>query len=672
MSELELSSVDGQLASRLEFETLIADTSAAVLAAPLDRLDGVVEQALERVRRFFQADRAALLSVSADQQVINVRLASYGEGVSPVSRDIDLAPHFPWARQRSVVERTAVRVARMDDLPPEAETDRAAWDAMQARSALILPVETGGAIGHLVVLQAVYAECSWPDALVTRLRLLGELLVGALERQAMFDELSEAEERVSLAADSAEAGLWTLDYGTGVFWASPRTRMIFGFAPDEVIDMPRLAASVHPDDWEIVSGGIERATRERVPVDVEYRIVVPGEGRMRWVAARGQRHYTSSGEPSHLMGFCIDVSARKQAEEAQRRSEARLESGADLAGLAFYEVDFRERVAFVDDRFRSICGMPPERAQGLQPVEFWAEQIHPEDRARVMDAAHAIARGHAEPHRHRIPLPAPGAGGEVDPPRRPRQRARRRRTRGADVRRPPRQHGAPPRRRCLEAIAGRDRAVEGPTPGGERLPQGRSQGEPVPGRGDRPEPRHPAAAASGGAGGPHGFLGPHPRRNRQRQGTRRPGHPPTQSASRPRGGQDQLRGAAGRARGKRTVRPREGRVHRGPDAADRPLRSGRRLDALPRRGRRIAARPAGETAARARDRRVRAARKPEAGQGRRPRDRGHQPRPDRGDPERSLPPGPLLPSQRLPAPGAAVARAAPKTSRSWSGPFSDS
>ena len=232
----------------------------------------------------------------------------------------------------------------------------------------------------------MYSECEWPDDLVTRLRVLGELLVGALERQAMFDELREAEERVSLAADSAEAGLWTLDYGTGVFWATPRTRVIFGFGPDEVIDMPRLAgpgASRGLGDRQGRDRTGARGSRCRSTSNTASSS--RARAHVRWIAARGQRHVSPSGEPGRLMGYCLDVSARKQAEEAQRRSEARLESGADLAGLAFYEVDFRARVAFVDDRFRTICGMPPERAQGLEPVEFWAEHIHPEDRARVMD-----------------------------------------------------------------------------------------------------------------------------------------------------------------------------------------------------------------------------------------------------------------------------------------------
>jgi signal transduction histidine kinase len=77
--------------------------------------------------------------------------------------------------------------------------------------------------------------------------------------------------------------------------------------------------------------------------------------------------------------------SRARAEEALRASEARLAAGADLAALAFYEVDFGEGVTFVDDRLRDVCGVPPERDHGLQALAFWMEHLHPDDRERVLD-----------------------------------------------------------------------------------------------------------------------------------------------------------------------------------------------------------------------------------------------------------------------------------------------
>jgi len=66
--------------------------------------------------------------------------------------------------------------------------------------------------------------------------------------------------------------------------------------------------------------------------------------------------------------------ARRRHEQALQESEARLSAGAELAGLAFYEVDFNHRVMYVDDRFREICGTPPELTEGLEPLEWWMEQ----------------------------------------------------------------------------------------------------------------------------------------------------------------------------------------------------------------------------------------------------------------------------------------------------------
>ena len=73
------------------------------------------------------------------------------------------------------------------------------------------------------------AERDWPDALVTRLQLVAQVFTNALARKRSDEALRESEERLALAADSAEAGLWILEYHTRVFWATERARAIFGY-----------------------------------------------------------------------------------------------------------------------------------------------------------------------------------------------------------------------------------------------------------------------------------------------------------------------------------------------------------------------------------------------------------------------------------------------------------
>ena len=76
---------------------------------------------------------------------------------------------------------------------------------------------------------------------------------------------------------------------------------------------------------------------------------------------------------------------------------------------------------------------------------------------------------------------------------------------------------------------------------------------------------------------------------------------------------------------RRAVRPREGRLHRRQHRSRRPLRARRRRHALHGRDRRHAAAHAGQAAARAGERRGRAARLQRADQGGRPPDQRHQP-----------------------------------------------
>jgi formate hydrogenlyase transcriptional activator len=88
--------------------------------------------------------------------------------------------------------------------------------------------------------------------------------------------------------------------------------------------------------------------------------------------------------------------ARRRYELSLRESESRLMAGTDLAGLAFYEVDFGAGVLFIDERFREVCGVPPEREAGHQALEFWMEQLHPDDRQWVLDLRRQLHEGRLE------------------------------------------------------------------------------------------------------------------------------------------------------------------------------------------------------------------------------------------------------------------------------------
>ena len=54
---------------------------------------------------------------------------------------------------------------------------------------------------------------------------------------------------------------------------------------------------------------------------------------------------------------------------------------------------FGEGVAYADDRFRDLCGLPPEREQGPPVFEFWLEHLHPEDAPRIQAVRQRLHEG---------------------------------------------------------------------------------------------------------------------------------------------------------------------------------------------------------------------------------------------------------------------------------------
>jgi PAS domain S-box-containing protein len=390
MLDPSLSSAES-LAGRLEFETLIADLSSRFINVPPGQVDPEIEEALRRVCELLDLDLAVLWQwVGNDRRVVVPTHAhphrADGAGTLAVQ------DQYPWVVAQMLAGRPVV-CASLDQLPADATVDRESASHAGIKSNLTLPLVAGGEspVGALAF-STLVAERAWPPLLVRRLGLVAQVFTNALARRRADEAVREAEQRATLAADSAEAGLWTLDPVTGVFWVTSRTRAIFGFGPDECIDMARFQAAVYPEDWEGVRGSIERALQRSVPVDLEYRIARAPDGRMCWIAARGQVQFHATGSTPSLMGYCIDVTARKVTEQLVRVSEARLASGAELAGLGFYEVDFAAGTMYADDRTRALCGAPPG-TDGLQVLQLWLEHLHPDDREHMLEARERLHAG---------------------------------------------------------------------------------------------------------------------------------------------------------------------------------------------------------------------------------------------------------------------------------------
>ena len=194
--------------------------------------------------------------------------------------------------------------------------------------------------------------------------------------------LQASEDRISLAADAANLRCWVHDLVTDQTWATQTGRNMLGWGPSRPFAFEQFMERVHPDDRQSVRRAVQRSREDHSDYEAEYRLVVPSVG-TRWVAARGRCEFDCDGKPLRMRGVTIDITKRRQAEEALIASEQRVSLAADAASLRCWEYDIQSDQLWATQTDRNMLGWWPSR-----PLTFeqFTERVHPDDRESVRRA----------------------------------------------------------------------------------------------------------------------------------------------------------------------------------------------------------------------------------------------------------------------------------------------
>jgi two-component system sensor kinase FixL len=137
----------------------------------------------------------------------------------------------------------------------------------------------------------------------------GLLRAARAERDMLAKDaaLQISEARLSLAAEAADAGFWSLDQ-SGHVWATAKSRELFALAPGAELNLPNFLDRVHMHDRERLKRRIEEAFRSHDRFRAEFRVVDP-EGGVRWLSSSGRSEADSEAGSKTLMGVSVDITA---------------------------------------------------------------------------------------------------------------------------------------------------------------------------------------------------------------------------------------------------------------------------------------------------------------------------------------------------------------------------
>ena len=164
-------------------------------------------------------------------------------------------------------------------------------------------------------------------------------------------------------------------------FVSSGVRALCGLEPEAVLaDSSALRNLRHPQDRERVETQIGKALRERAPLHLEYRIILPN-GTQKWVQMASSQSVTT-GDDLVRSGVVLDITERKLAEIALQETEARWKLALESAGDGVWDWYIQSGKEFFSQRCKEIYGFSADEiADESQELDG---RTHPEDVPKML------------------------------------------------------------------------------------------------------------------------------------------------------------------------------------------------------------------------------------------------------------------------------------------------
>jgi PAS domain S-box-containing protein len=170
----------------------------------------------------------------------------------------------------------------------------------------------------------------------TELAEINQKLIQDIDhRKQTENELRESRERLELALESSNSGVWEWDIKKEKLFLDDRTLKILGYERDELQTGVEGAAYLHhPEDYPIIQEQMRSHMRGEIPVfDSEYRVRTKN-GTWRWLRSCGKiAKWDGDQNPEIFSGTTVDVTERVQAKEEKKRLENSLRQAQKMEAI---------------------------------------------------------------------------------------------------------------------------------------------------------------------------------------------------------------------------------------------------------------------------------------------------------------------------------------------------
>ena len=237
-----------------------------------------------------------------------------------------------------------------------------------------------------------------PDSVTSRRIGVG---IDVTDNEILTRELKRREAYLAEAQRLSRTGTVGIKASTKrIFWSEGSARL-YGYAPGTEPTSDLILQRVHPDDVDHLKGVLERALQGESDFDFEHRLLMP-DGSIKHIYNHSHSMADETGN-EEIVGAIMDITERKVAEEAIRRSEAYLAEAQRLSHTgSFGWKTSTEEIVWSDETYRIF-----EYDRAEKPtLEMLAQRLHPQDRVFFQEVIdRAIQSSTDFEHEYRLLLP---------------------------------------------------------------------------------------------------------------------------------------------------------------------------------------------------------------------------------------------------------------------------
>ncbi|MEH2118138.1 hybrid sensor histidine kinase/response regulator [Nostoc sp.] len=220
---------------------------------------------------------------------------------------------------------------------------------------------------------------------------LQQLQQEIVQRQQIEVSLRESEERLRLALDASQMGLWDWNIVTNqVIW-SENHEVLFGLLPGSFEGTyEAFLKCVYREDRQSVMQVIAQALRQKTDYNNEFRIVRLDQS-VHWISAKGKFIYDDQGQAVRMIGVCMETTVCKQAEESTRELTTQVQEQANILNAILtasvdhiYIFNRRGCYQYVSCDGATLLGLKPQDIIGktLQELDLPTDLVEQVDNQR--------------------------------------------------------------------------------------------------------------------------------------------------------------------------------------------------------------------------------------------------------------------------------------------------